>query len=76
MKVSELIELLQKCNPNDSVMYDAQNGVINEGWALIDTAGEVATNKCPYFSIDDVQVGYGTLRGNVYLTADVYSEMK
>ena len=76
MKVSELIELLQKCNPDDFVMYDAQNGITNEGWTLIDTAGEDATDKYPYFSIDDVQVGYGTLRGNVYLTADLYPEMQ
>ena len=76
MKVKDLILLLSKCNPEDSVVYDAQDAIANEGWVLIDSSGENITDSYPHFSVDDVQIGKGTLRGNVYLCAEPYPEMQ
>ena len=66
MKVRELIELLQKCNPNDSVMYDIGNSLRNEAY--------VVTGIETSLPIDDVLVGNGTLKGFVYLTEDLLEE--
>lgn len=75
MKVKELIELLQKCNPDDTVMYDAQNALQNEDWHLMDCAGDDVTER-PDFGISDVLYGTGTLRGRVYLCEESYPEME
>lgn len=55
MIVKELIELLQKCNPNDIVMYELPS-VLEDGEM--------------HYGIDDVLVGNGSLTGIVYLKED------
>lgn len=68
MKVRDLIELLQKCNPDDIVTYDAENAMWNEHQGLwcSDPAGSTEA----VYGVDDVLIGSGTLRGFVYLTED------
>ena len=62
MKVKELIELLEKVpNKNDIVMFDPIGGFRNEG---------IEGRDGIRFSIDDVLVGHGTLKGFVYLTEE------
>ena len=62
MRVKELIELLEKVpNKNDTVMFDPVGGFRNEG---------IEGKDGVRFSIDDVLVGYGSLRGFVYLTEE------
>lgn len=74
MKVKELIELLQKCNPNCFVMYDAKNALHNADWYLMDCDGENVTER-PVFGIRYVINGTGTRRGRVYLCEESYPEM-
>ena len=57
MLVKELIELLQMCDPNDIVMFDAENSLKNK--ALYDGEND--------FSVDDVLVGKGTTKHFVFL---------
>lgn len=68
MKVRELITLLQRCDPECTVMYDASVGIRNEALTVHDDMGEEQLE--PHFSVDDVQVGHGTIRGFVYLTEE------
>ena len=58
MKVFELIKELEKCNPNDIVMYDAENSIYNGDFS----EGETCTG------VEDVLIGYGTVKGFVFLT--------
>lgn len=73
MKVKELIELLQGCNPEDTVMYDAENAMWNEhqGVWCTDPEGYMETD----YGVDDVLVGSGTLRGFVYLVEEKLKEV-
>jgi hypothetical protein len=73
VKVKELIELLQKCNPEDIVMYDASNAMWNEhqGVWCSDPEGSMEAT----YGVDDVLIGSGTLRGFVYLTEDKLEDM-
>ena len=68
MKVRELIELLQKCDPEDIVMYDAGNAMWNEHQGVWCTDPEGSTET--EYGVDDVLIGSGTLRGFVYLTEE------
>ena len=62
MKVKELINELQKCNPDDIVMYDADKSfTIQDIQAMNDYIDT-------HFGVDDVLIGHGTLRGFVYLS--------
>lgn len=61
MIVKELVELLKKCNPNDIVMYDAENAIKN---------GELQDEE-KHLSVDDVLVGKGTLKGFIYLSSEL-----
>ena len=73
MKVKELIALLQECNPDDIVMYDAENAMWNEhqGVWCTDPEGSMETD----YDVDDVLVGSGTLRGFVYLVEEKLKEV-
>ena len=62
MIVKELIELLQKCNPNDIVMFDIENSLKN---------GAFTDDEETHFPVDDVLTGYGTLKGFVFLQEDL-----
>lgn len=62
MLVKELIELLQMCDPNDIVMFDAENSLKNRT-LLYDGEND--------FSVDDVLVGGGTLKHFVFLREDL-----
>ena len=75
MKVKELIKQLQKCNPDDLVMYDARKALQNEDWYLMDCAGDNVT-ETPNLGIDDVSIGTGTNRGFVFLSDTLYPEMR
>ncbi len=70
MKVRELIELLQKCNPEDIVFYDAGNGFENNDLQVLCFDPENHGEDMDIFGVDDVLIGSGTLRGHVYLTED------
>ena len=65
MKVKELIELLQGCNPEDIVMYDAENAMWNEHQGVWCTDPEGSTEV--EYGVNDVLIGCGTIRGFVYL---------
>ena len=73
MMVKELIELLQKCNPDDIVMYDAENAMWNEhqGVWCTDPEGSEET----VYGVSDVLIGSGTLRGFVYLVDEKLKEV-
>lgn len=68
MRVYELIEQLQKCNPADFVMYDATAAFDNDGLTAFDDMGNEYKDRS--FPVDDVLVGHGTIRGIVYLAED------
>lgn len=69
MRVYELIELLEKCPDRGAfVMYDATEGIKNNALTVYDDMGE--EQQEPHFSVDNVLVGSGTLRGYVYLTEE------
>ena len=71
MRVYELIDLLKKCNPDDFVMYDMKNSIANENLIIRknDRFDSLYTTE-KQFSVDDVFVGSGTLKGFVYLRED------
>ena len=73
MKVKELIELLQKCNPDDIVMYDAENAMWNahQGVWCTDPEGSEET----VYGVNDVLIGSGVLRGFVYLADEKLKEV-
>lgn len=71
MKVSELIELLQKCPQDSIVLYDIENELRNEGIKIVfDDQYQGLYPEC-HFSIDDALVCHGTMKGYVYLIADL-----
>lgn len=72
MRVSELIELLQKCPKDWLVMYDSETHCMNESITMVDDAGEVTEEYS--MDIEDVLIGGGTTRGFVYLTAEPLEE--
>lgn len=62
MTVNELIELLERVpDKSNIVMFDPLGGFRNEGIKGYDDVD---------FSVDDVLVGHGTLKGFVFLTED------
>lgn len=70
MKVCELIELLQRCpNQNASVMYDMKNALENRDLVISHYAVEEEETE-NHFSVEDVLVGTGTLKGFVFLAED------
>ena len=60
MTVKELINELEKCNPDDIVMYDPSNAIKNEN-----------DNIDAVYGIDDVLIGSGTIRGFVFLAEEL-----
>ena len=65
MTVKELINELKKCNPDDLVMYDPENAIINENGG---TSQEIVED----YGIDDVLIGGGTTKGFVFLVEELY----
>ena len=67
MLVKELIEKLQKCIPEDSVMYNFENSFANDNF---ERAEELYNrHDCEYdCGVDDVLIGGGTMKGFVFLT--------
>ena len=64
MTVKELINELEKCNPDDIVMYDPENAIKNENGGTSQEIVEV-------YGIDDVLIGSGTIKGFVYLVEEL-----
>ena len=64
MTVKELINELEKCNPDDIVMYDPENAIKNENVGISPEIVEV-------YGIDDVLIGSGTIKGFVYLVEEL-----
>ena len=64
MKVTELINELKKCNPDDIVMYDPENAIKNESGG---TSPEFVEDYC----IDDVLIGGGITKGFVFLSEEL-----
>lgn len=64
MTVKELINELEKCNPDDIVMYDPENAIKNES---VGTSPEIVE----VIGIDDVLIGSGTSKGFVYLIEEL-----
>lgn len=72
MTVKELIAQLQKCDPDDIVMYSIENSLWNEDYTIFDAARK---EVCEYdFGIDDILIGGGTTKGFVFLTEDLLDE--
>ena len=63
MTVKELIWRLLDCNPSDLVMFDLENSLENDN---------SLTEK--EFSVDEVLIGGGTLKGFVFLREELYEE--
>ena len=75
MRVRNLIEILQKCNPDGIVIYDAGNAYKNYDLQVLCFAPEEHDeNEMQEFGVDDVLIGSGTLRGFVFLTEDKLEE--
>lgn len=73
MTVAELIAELEKCNPNDIVMYDFENSFTNDNFERMKDIQE--RHDCEWHcSVDDVQVGGGTLKGFVFLTEELLED--
>jgi hypothetical protein len=70
MTVQQLIVELQKCNPNDIVMYDCETELLNDkdGDGIYGNA--LDEMKEFSMSVDDVLIGSGTSKGFVYLSAE------
>lgn len=70
MTVSELITELQKCNPNDIVMYNCKTELLNDKGG--DELYGNALDEMKEFdmSVDDVFIGVGTNKGFVFLSAE------
>lgn len=65
MTVKELITELKKCNPDDIVMYDAENAIKN-------VIQEKQLNFIEFhYSVDDVLIGSGTIKEFVYLSEEL-----
>lgn len=62
MKVSELIELLERCPEDAIVMYDMENALKNTGFME------------HHVGVDDVLIGMGTNKGFVYLAEDLLED--
>ena len=73
MRVYELTELLQKSPDQGAlVMFDIEPSIKNGDVDIIENAIEEETTKC--FSINDVLVGTGTLKGFVFLADEVLTD--
>ena len=64
MTVKELINELEKCNPDDIVMYNPDNAIKNES---VGTSPEFVE----HYGVDDVLIGSGTAKGFVYLVEEL-----
>ena len=74
VKVSELIEMLQKCPQDSIVMYDIENELMNEQVKIVFDDKYEGLYPEHHFSIDDALVCSGTMKGFVYLIADLLEE--
>jgi hypothetical protein len=74
MTVKELITELNKCNPDDLVMFNMENSMKNEDITLFDAARKEVCELD--FSVDDVLIGSGTIRGFVFLTEELLPDDK
>lgn len=69
MKVKDLIDLLQRCNPEHIVMYDATVALKNDpDRDIVSWNPDVEPEM--EFGVDDVLIGSGTLTGFVFLAED------
>ena len=66
MTVKELINELEKCNPDDIVIYDPENAIKNEN---VENVG-ISPEFVEHYGVDDV-IGSGTLKGFVYLVEEL-----
>ncbi len=64
MTVKELINELEKCNPDDIVMYDPENAIKNESVGI-------SPEFVEHYGVDDVLIGSGTIKGFVYLAEEL-----
>lgn len=73
MRVYELIEMLQKCPDQGAfVMYDIEPSIKNGDLIIVENAIEEETVK--HFSVEDVLVGTGTIKGYVFLADEVLTD--
>ncbi len=73
MLVSELITELQKCNPDDIVMYNFENAFTNDNFERVSEI--VSRHDCEWdCSVDEVLVGRGTLEGFVFLQEELLKD--
>lgn len=70
MIVSELIEELKKCNPEDIVMYNFENSFINDNFERFHNLSQIHDCECDC-SVDKVLIGNGTLKGFVFLEEEL-----
>ena len=69
MKVKDLIDLLQRCNPEHIVMYDATVALENDpDRSIVSWVSDVEPEM--EFGVDDVLIGCGTQTGFVFLAED------
>ncbi len=70
MLVSELLEELKKCNPDDIVMYNFENAFTNDDFERVNEI--VSRHDCEWdCSVDEVMIGGGTLSGFVFLREEL-----
>lgn len=75
MLVSELIAELQKCNPNNIVMYNFENAFTNDEFERMNDIAE--RHECEWdCSVDEVMIGGGTLSGFVFLREESLEKKK
>ena len=67
MTVKDLINELEKCNPDDIVIYDPENAIKNEN---VENVG-ISPEFVEHYGVDDVLIGSGTLKGFVYLVEEL-----
>lgn len=73
MLVSELIAELQKCNPDDIVMYNFENAFTNDDFERVREI--TSRHDCEWdCSVDEVLVGSGTLKGFVFLQEELLKD--
>lgn len=70
MKVKELIEYLNKCDPEAQVLYDAEVGMRNADLTVFDSDGQEVDLTEMNFGVQDILQGRGVLRGRVYLSEE------
>lgn len=73
MTVSELISKLQKCNPDDIVMYDCEMELLNDEDGILygEALNEMTKNDMP---VHQINMGVGEKKGYIYLSAEPKNE--